>query len=206
LPEKREFLQRPNHAAKALFQWGRTGKLRPMSEDLKWYCLRTRPKQERMTSNLLRAEIGLEVFCPFIRFERAGHSGKRWVTEAMFPCYVFARFDHASQYRRVVSTGGVAKVVGFGGQPSMVDSAIISELRSAVADGETVEIQSPIRVGSEVCVVDGPFRGLRAIVTRLLPARQRVALLLELLGMEREVEIGHHFVLPDVPHPLTQND
>ncbi len=44
--------------------------------ELQWYCIRTKPKMERLTSNLLRTEVGIEVFCPFIRFERARRTGR----------------------------------------------------------------------------------------------------------------------------------
>lgn len=93
-------------------------------------------------------------------------------------------------------------VVSFGGMPSVVAPEIICELRKSVADDETVTIDSDIREGDEVKLVSGPFKGVRAVVTKLLPARQRVAILLELLGMQREVEISAEDLLPDVPHPL----
>jgi len=53
-----------------------------------------------------------------------------------------------------------------------------------------------------VKVIEGPFLGVRALVTRLLPARDRVAILLSLLGQEREVEVSAGALLPDVRHPL----
>ncbi len=56
-----------------------------MTDSTAWYCIRTKPKTERLTSQLLRTEIDLPVFCPFIRFERARRTGRTWVTEAMFP-------------------------------------------------------------------------------------------------------------------------
>jgi len=43
------------------------------------------------------------------------------------------------------------------------------------------------------------MRGLRALVTRVMPARQRVAILLELLGNTREVEIESERVFPVNP-------
>ena len=81
-----------------------------MTDDLHWYCLRTKPKTERITSTILRSEAELEVFCPFIRFERARRSGRLWVTEAMFPgmfsrafdiCPNFGRFRPAVEWLRL---------------------------------------------------------------------------------------------------------
>ena len=175
-----------------------------MTDDLLWYCVRAKPKTERTTSQLLRTEAGIEVFCPAVRFERARRSGRTWVTEAMFPGYLFGRFAYVSQHRLVRSTHGVSQILGFGGEASVVPGSIIQELRASVQDNETVTIASSIEVGEEVNLVTGPFRGIRAVVTRVLPARERIAVLLEVLGMEREVEVAVSAVLPDVTHPLVR--
>ncbi len=175
-----------------------------MTDDLLWYCVQAKPRTERMTSQLLRTEAGIEVFCPFVRFERARRSGRSWVTEAMFPGYLFARIGYVSQHRLVQATHGVSKIVGFGGQPSVVPEEIIRELRASVKDEETVTIESGIEIGEEVNVVSGPFKGVRAVVTRVMPARERVAVLLEVLGMEREVEVAESTIMPDISHPMVR--
>lgn len=171
-------------------------------EELLWYCIKTRPRQEGVATRLLRGELGLEVFCPKIRFKRARSTGVAWVNEAMFPGYIFARFVYLERYRRIAATTGVARILCFGGTPCVLDETIITDLRRHVADGETVEIASDIREGEEVKVIEGPFLGVKALVTRILPARDRVAILLNLLGQEREVEVSSEAVLPDIHHPL----
>lgn len=176
-----------------------------MSRETHWYCLHTRPKNEQRTSQSLRNELGLEVFCPLIRFERARRSGKTWVTEAMFPGYVFARFSYPAQHRLVRACRGVIKIVSFGSEPSVVPEEIVRELRASVQDEETLVIESGIQSGEEVQVVEGPFRGLRAVVSRTMPGRARVAILMEILGMEREVEVPVHAVLTDITHPLVRS-
>src|SRR6188768_557255 len=103
-----------------------------MTEDAHWYCLRTKPKTERLTSQLLRAEVDVEVFCPFLRFERARRSGRLWVTEAMFPGYLFAQFNYQEQNRHIRAIRGVMTVVGFGDVPSVVPDNVIEELRQEV--------------------------------------------------------------------------
>jgi len=146
----------------------------------------------------------LEVFCPKIRFKRARSTGIAWVLEAMFPGYLFARFVYPELYRRIAATSGVAKTLSFGGKPCVLDESIIAELRTHVSDGEVVEIASSIHEGEEVKVVEGPFLGVRALVTRVMPARERVAILINMLGQEREVEVATEAVLPDIRHPLAE--
>jgi transcriptional antiterminator RfaH len=97
----------------------------------------------------------------------------------------------------------VTKIVGFGGQPSVVDPDVIGELRQFVRDNEVIEIKPDIQPGDEVTVLDGPFKGLRAVVTRIMPAKERVAVLLDLLGTQREVEVTLQRVVPGKVHPLS---
>ena len=171
-------------------------------EELHWFCVKTKPRNESAARRMLMRDVGIEVFCPMLRFERVRRSGKVKVTEAMFPGYVFAKFNYRAQHRHVAGTHGVATIVRFGGIPSIVPDDVVAELRHAVVDQETIEIPTTIQVGEEVQVVDGPFRGLRALVTQVLPAQERVKVLLEILGMEREVEVETSRVLPDISHPL----
>ena len=98
----------------------------------------------------------------------------------------------------------MAKTLSFGGKPCVLDESIIAELRTHVSDGEVVEIASSIHEGEEVKVVEGPFLGVRALVTRVMPARERVAILINMLGQEREVEVATEAVLPDIRHPLAE--
>ncbi len=172
------------------------------SEELLWYCVKAKPKQEGVAARLLRYELRLEVFCPKVRFKRARSTGIAWVHEAMFPGYLFVRFIYPELYRRVAAMNGVAKTLAFGGRPCVIGQSIIDDLRRHVSDGETVEISAELRKGEEVKIVDGPFLGIRALVTRILPAQDRVAILLEMLGQQLEIEMSSAAVLPDMRHPL----
>jgi transcriptional antiterminator RfaH len=175
------------------------------SDELLWYCVKTKPKQETTSTRLLRQELGLEVFCPKIRFKRVRCTGVAWFVEAMFPGYLFARFVYPELHRRIAAISGVAKTLSFGGRPCVLEESIIDDLRMHVADGETVQIASDIREGEEVQIIEGPFLGVRALVTRVLPARDRVAILLNMLGQEREVEVSRAAVLPNMRHPLADD-
>lgn len=167
-----------------------------------WFCLKTQPKHEKIAAGFLRSRLGIEVFSPVLRFQRATLAGRKWFEEALFPGYIFARFPYATHYRLVASSIGVTKVVCFGGQPAVVDENVVSGLREFVRDNEVIEIAPEIVPGEEVTVLDGPFKGLRAVVTRVMPAKERVAVLLDLLGMQREVEVTMNRVVPGKVHPL----
>lgn len=166
---------------------------------MNWYCLHTAPRQENKVALVLQRELGLEVFAPRIRFRRMRAGQPMWATEALFPGYLFARFEYFERRRQINALQGVTSVVHFGDQVSPVDDAVMAELRALVRDNETVEVTADPQPGSEVIISGGSLSGLRVLVTRVLPARQRIAVLLELLGSQREVEIERDRVLPVNP-------
>jgi transcriptional antiterminator RfaH len=172
------------------------------STDPFWFCLQTQPKHEKLAAHFLRSQAGLEVFSPVLRFQRVTATGKKWFEEALFPGYVFGKFAYRTHHRLVASSMGVSKIVGFGGQPAVVAEEVIGELRRFVRDSEIIEIVPEVVPGDEVTVLDGPFKGLRAVVTRVMPAKERVAVLLDLLGTQREVEVMLDRVVPGKVHPL----
>lgn len=172
------------------------------STDPLWFCLQTQPKHEKLAAQFLRSQAGLEVFSPVLRFQRVTVTGKKWFEEALFPGYIFGRFPYRTHYRLVASSMGVSRIIGFGGQPSVVAEEVIGELRHFVRDNEVIEVVPKVVPGDEVTVLDGPFKGLRAVVTRVMPAKERVAVLLDLLGSQREVEVMLDRVVPGKVHPL----
>ena len=51
-----------------------------------------------------------------------------------------------------------------------------------------------LKPGSDVVVSNGAFEGMRASVLRVLPARRRVEVLLDILGRPTAVEVDRHAV------------
>jgi transcriptional antiterminator RfaH len=169
---------------------------------LNWYCLHTAPKQENKVAQLLKRELGLEVFAPRIRFRRMRSGLPLWATEALFPGYLFARFELFERRRQINALPGVTSIVHFGDRVVPIDDTVLADLRSLVKDNETVEVTADPQPGSEVVITGGSLSGLRVLVTRIIPARQRIAILLELLGSPREVEIELDRVLPVNPRQV----
>lgn len=160
--------------------------------DEAWYCLKALPKKEYFAATLLKREAGIEAFAPRIRFMKQTRTGKKAFVEALFPGYVFARTALKDTYRRVVATHGIRGVVSYGTMVPLIPDSFIEEIkhRLATEGGETLEDQEPpLRAGESVTVADGPFISWHGIVTGVVPARNRVKVLLELLGQQINVEL-----------------
>jgi transcriptional antiterminator RfaH len=160
-----------------------------------WYCLQTQPKHEHIAAAHLWQEAEIETYLPRIRFQRSTRRGPVWFTEALFPNYLFARFDLAAAVRRVCHARGVRGVVHFGERWPRVPDAIVAELRAAIGAEDLHVIRAELQPGDAVQISGGVFHDLCGVVTRVLPSRQRVAVLLEFLGRQTMVEIPHESVL-----------
>ena len=108
----------------------------------------------------------------------------------MFPGYLFARFDYLAFHRQIKHRPGVSGFVQFGERLGLLPDALISEMRGRTGSDEMVEISCALESGQEVELTHGPFQGLRALVTRLNPARERVEILIEWMDRTLRAEAG----------------
>lgn len=154
-----------------------------------WYCVHSKPKCEHLVAGALRNLDNVEAYCPRLRFQRSTPRGKVWFTEALFPSYLFARFDLAQSYRAVKHAHNVIRVIEFGSVPIPVPARSIEELKNEMLGEETREVSYGVHVGDVVEVAEGPMRGLKGIVERLLSGEDRVRVLLEFLGRENRVDV-----------------
>jgi transcription antitermination factor NusG len=163
-----------------------------------WFCLKTQPKHEHIAASALRQQFALECFSPRIRFRKATRRGAVWFVEAMFPGYLFARFLYREQHRQVQYAPGIAAIVRFGLHVAAINEAAISSLRAASGEEEVIIFDPELKVGDAVQITEGAFQGLQAVVTQLLPAKERVKVLLEFLGRQVEAEVQSPKLLPTV--------
>ncbi len=167
-------------------------------EEPLWFCLKARPKHEHIAAGALRQQLGVECFSPRIRFRKATKRGAVWFVEAMFPGYLFARFHFRDLHRQVQYAPGIMTIVRFGAHVAAIDAATVAALRTASGDEEVVVFDPTLHVGDAVQITEGSFQGLEAVVTQLLPARDRVKVLLDFLGRQVEAEVQSPKLLPTI--------
>ena len=160
-----------------------------------WFCLKVQPKREHLAAVGLRREFEVPCFSPRLRFRKATRRGPIWFVEAMFPAYLFAHFVYADQHRQIVHSHGVRGIVQFGEQVATITPEAIATLQQYAGDEEIVTVDPEIKVGQTVQIAEGPFQGLQALVTRVLPAKERIRVLLEFLGRSVETELATPAVL-----------
>jgi transcriptional antiterminator RfaH len=155
---------------------------------LAWFCVRSQPKHEHIAAARLR-ESGLEVFLPRIRFKKQSVRGPVWVTEALFPNYLFARFDFRDSLRLVRHAAGVSTVVHFGAHVPAVPDEVLRELQAHIGADELHVLPETFAPNDRVQISGGPMHGLVAVVTQVMPAKERVKVLLDFLGRQTSAEV-----------------
>jgi transcriptional antiterminator RfaH len=162
-----------------------------------WFCVRSQPKHEHIAAAHLRQEPDVEVFLPRLRFKRPTRQGRVWVTEALFPSYFFAHFDWLNCLRKVHHTRGVRSIVHFGERWPTIPDAVVAELRRHLGDEEIHELVPDLSPGAEVQIIGGAFEGLQAVIQRVMPGKERVAVLMDFLGRQTSVQVDRQWVVLD---------
>ncbi len=127
----------------------------------RWFCLRSQPKHEHIAAAQRAKEPDIEAYLPRIRFRRPTRQGPKWFTEALFPNYLFARFELATRHRQVKNSRGVRDVVHFGERWPAVPNPAIDELRAAISGDPIHVLNEELPAGEVVQIAGGVFHGLK---------------------------------------------
>ena len=134
------------------------------------------------------ALAGYQTYYPRLRDRRIRHGRRVELRPALFPGYAFIAVE--LQWRAARWTAGVINLIMDGVGPARVPDAVIAEIRRREVDG-LIELAPPppLRRGARVRILRGPFTGHLAIFADMRP-RQRVEILLQLLGGEQRVTLA----------------
>ena len=164
-----------------------------------WYCIRAKPRMETVAAATLQTLKSVEVFLPrTVRPKKIKCSP----IKPLFPGYFFARFDPIVHLRNVHFARGVSYVVRRKEIPVPVSPQVMLELRLISPDGILEIPDKPHRIGDKVKAIAGLFEGEQGDVTQLIPSRERIKVLFEILGRPTEVEIDENFLDFPSTHPM----
>ena len=147
-----------------------------------WYALRTKPHKEQLVWHQVQV-LGFEVFYPKLRANPANPRARR--SKPYFPGYVFVSVDlEASGINAFQYMPHAIGMVRFDGEPGVIPEAAIVSLRRHITHLNSSEGVSAMQFqrGDNVRIYEGPLEGYRAIFDHRLPGKQRVKVLLELMG------------------------
>ena len=147
-----------------------------------WYALRTKPHKEQIVWHQIH-NIGLEAYYPQLRASPVNPRARK--TKPYFPGYVLVRADlETTGLNTFQFMPHAIGLVCFGGEPGSIPEAVIHTLRRHIAELNlsSKDLAGQFLKGERVEINDGPLEGYRAIFDHRLPGKQRVKVLLELMG------------------------
>ena len=154
--------------------------------DRNWYVVRSKPRREEFAQRQL-IRRGVETFLP--RIVESVRPGCEPSVSPLFPGYLFARVELATQYSSVIWTPGVTTMVAFGDTPVAVEENVVDFLKERCAGRGLIIAQPTFDSGDQVKIVRGPLAGLQGIVQGRVNGRDRVLVLMEVLRRQTEVAV-----------------
>jgi transcription antitermination factor NusG len=149
-----------------------------------WFALQTKPKNERKVERLLELK-GYECFAPTYRLKRKWSDRTVQIDFPLFPGYVFCRFS-SSTLGKAISTQGVIRIVGFGGEPAEVAAEEIEALQLLAQSNILREPWRYLPDGTLALVESGPLAGVQGIICASENRRQ---LVISVTMLQRSVAI-----------------
>ena len=155
-----------------------------------WFLVRTKRLQERKAAQSLEGR-GIPAYCPLLLEPRLSRFAPRGPVP-MFPGYVFGCLALGQSFAAAHYAPGTTGLVRLGEGFAALEDELVRELKAREADRGYVVLDllpRQVRVGMRVRVTRGALRGWEGIVSRYVPARQRVRILLGLTYGVRSVEV-----------------
>ncbi|TAJ75711.1 hypothetical protein EPO44_21870, partial [bacterium] len=132
---------------------------------LRWYVIRAKPRKETVVEKRI-ADLGLEVFLPWLRSRRRVGSRYQWGLAPLFSGYFFCRLDMVLSGKAVRYAPGVKDFVKFGSRIAEVGEEVIQAIRERCPGGVAEIKPRPYRTGEPVLIKEGPFASLEAVFER----------------------------------------
>lgn len=157
-----------------------------------WYLLQSKPRQtERAQENL--SNQGYQCFMPTAQVERVQQGKRVFVTEPLFPGYLFIQLNNLTDnWSPIRSTRGVARLVAFNGEPQPVRECVMETLFERSRQPLVIESFTP---GDTVRITEGPFANLEAIF-QAYSGEERVIILLTLLQQPQRLQLPRQQIAP----------
>jgi transcriptional antiterminator RfaH len=161
-----------------------------------WHVVQVHVRAETKAQMHL-ARQGFETYLP--RYLKRRRHARRTDTVAapLYPSYLFVTFNPLiHRWRSIHSTVGVARLVCTGDVPAAIDAAIIGGLKSREDAQGFVQLERrpQFAAGDKVRVREGVFTDCLGLFEGM-GDRERVAILLDLLGRKVRVVLDEAFVV-----------
>ena len=158
------------------------------SQDLPWYVLYTKPRNEKKVARRL-SEAGYTVYCPLQKVRRRWSDRTKVVEEPLFKSYLFIQIE---DHRRdeVFTYPGTGRYLFWLRRPAQVRPVEINTIKKWLGEYSHEDIDiSHIQTGALVRIDSGPFTGEEAVL--LDKCNKKAVVQLKELGLQLSLSLSN---------------
>lgn len=158
---------------------------RPSEDDRRWWCLHTKPRQEKATARDLRI-WKVPFYLPQVVREERTPQGRK--TRSVVPLFTSYLFLHGGQHDRLLSlkSNRLVRVIDVTDQARLNHD--LCQIHQMLASGLAVVPETTVPVGARIRILSGPLTGLEGRVLRRGKRDQFVAVV-QFLGSGAAVDL-----------------
>ena len=158
-----------------------------------WFALKVRAGNEQLAAGALRGK-DYECLLPTYPERRRYSDRLKEVQSALFPGYVFCRFDPLRRLP-VLTTPAVQYVVAMGKIPQPVDETEMAGIQTIARSGVLAKPWPYLRAGQRVRIEEGPLTGVEGLLCSE-KGKDRLVVSVHLLQRAVSVEIDRYRIRP----------
>jgi transcription antitermination factor NusG len=164
----------------------------PAADSQRWWCLHTKPRQEKMAARVLRKRRICHYLPQVTHTQRTPGGRKIQSLIPLFPGYLFL---HGDDYQCVEAMHGnhLANILAVPDQAALEGD--LRQIYQMLASGLPIVPESTHGVGSKIRIVSGPLRGIVGTITRRSGADRFVAIV-HFLGRGATIDLRDWQVEP----------
>jgi len=165
---------------------------RPLAPEMKWYVVQSKPREEERALHFLK-EKGFDTYLPRMEVVNVRKFKNVKSKQALFPGYLFCRFDKDENLGHVRWTQGVKKMLPESVSPMPVDDEIVEAIhRLEQKDG--VIRKKPLQKKDPIRIARGPMKDVLGIFDHWTSDQGRVMVLLNFINYQAAVELHHSLI------------
>jgi transcriptional antiterminator RfaH len=165
---------------------------RPLTPALKWYVVQSKPREEERALHFLK-EKGFDTYLPRMEVVRVRKFENVKMKKALFPGYLFCRFDKDENLGHVRWTQGVKKLLPESVSPMFVDDEIVQAIHSLEQEDGVIRKQ-PLQKNDQVRIARGPMKDVLGVFDYWSSDQGRVRVLLNFINYQASVELHHSLI------------
>ena len=166
-----------------------TGHLTP---ELKWYVVQSKPREEERALHFLK-EKGFHTYLPRMEVVKVRDFKNVKTKKALFPGYLFCRFDKDENLGHVRWTQGVKKLLPESVNPMFVDDELVQAIHSLEQEDGIIRKQ-PLQKNDQVRIARGPMKDVLGVFDHWSSDQGRVTVLLNFINYQASVELHQSLV------------